>query len=375
LKNYKYILGIETSCDETSVSVVECSDVGTGLKPVRTFVKSCEISSSIPLHQETKGVVPEVAARAQIEAMIPVLDRALKNANLILEEIDLIAVTQSPGLAGSLLVGISTANTLSASTGTPVVGVPHIWGHMYANVLDNEKEIEFPALVLTVSGGHNELYLWKSHGNFEKLGSTLDDAAGEAFDKCGRLLGLNYPAGPEVEKLSKKGNPKAFNFPRSMLNSKDYNFSFSGLKTAFLYKLQELEKTSSVIPSKEEIPLSANSSELHGIPASAGMTNKEKGITEQTKQDLAASLQEAICETLWKKTKKAIQEFSPKEIHLSGGVSANKHLREIFQTESKKLNIKTLRYPKQLKYCTDNAAMIAAAAAFCNFEEQKVIQK
>ena len=315
-----FYLGIETSCDETSVAVVK-----NGRE-----VLSCEIATSIPLHQETKGVVPEVAARAQIEAMMPVIERALKNAGLTLEQIDKIAVTQGPGLIGSLLVGISTANTLSLSTGIPVVGVPHIWGHMYANMLDNTDEVQFPALVLTVSGGHNDLYLWKGHGDFEKLGGTLDDAAGEAFDKCGRLLNLPYPAGPHVSRLAESGNIKAFDFPRSMLNSGDYNFSFSGLKTAFLYKTEELKD---INPHKE---------------------------------NLAASLQEAICETLWKKVKKAIEEYQPKEVHLSGGVSANKRLRETFSQGAKSI---PLKYPQNLVYCTDNAAMIACCAYFCNFQE------
>lgn len=322
--NKKLILGIETSCDETSVSLIE-----NGRK-----VLSCEIASSIPLHQVTKGVVPEVAARAQSEYMIPVIESAYKKAGVQWEDIDLIAVTQSPGLIGSLLVGISTANILSLLHNIPVVGVPHIWGHMYANLLDNNEPIQFPALVLTVSGGHNDLYLWKAHGKFTKLGETLDDAAGEAFDKCGRLLDLSYPAGPEVSALAKLGDPHTYPFPHPMAQSKDYNFSFSGLKTAFLYTLQKIEKP----------------------------------VNKKTKADLAASLQDAICQTLWKKAKKAIKEFKIKEVHLSGGVSANSHLRKLFTENTNKEDI-VLRYPENILYCTDNAAMIASCAYFCDLPE------
>ncbi|MBT4937152.1 tRNA (adenosine(37)-N6)-threonylcarbamoyltransferase complex transferase subunit TsaD, partial [Candidatus Peregrinibacteria bacterium] len=307
------ILGIETSCDETSVAIVK-----NGRE-----VLACKIASSIPLHQETKGVVPEVAARAQIEYMIPVLDSALQKANISWEHIDLISVTQEPGLIGSLLVGISTANILSLIHNIPIVGVPHIWGHMYANLLDNNDTISFPALVLTVSGGHNDLYLWKSHGEFKKLGETLDDASGEAFDKCGRLLGLPYPAGPEVSKLAENGNPNAYNLPRPMLSSDNYHFSFSGLKTAFLYMLEKIKKP----------------------------------FDKKTSSDLAASLQEAICETLWKKTEKALKEFHVKEVHLSGGVSANNRLRQLFKDKLKDKKV-DFKYPKNTLYCTDNAAMI-----------------
>lgn len=322
-----FILGIETSCDETSVAIVK-----NGRE-----VLACEIATSVPLHQETKGVVPEVAARAQIEAMIPVIKRTLNTAQVDWKDISKIAVTQGPGLMGSLLVGVCTANILSLTKNIPLVGVPHIWGHMYANLLETDFEPQFPSLVLTISGGHNDLYLWKSHGEFKKLGHTLDDAAGEAFDKCGRMIDLPYPAGPFIGKLSEQGNAKAFAFPRSMVHSRDFNFSFSGLKTAFLYKLEELRTQNSE-------------------------------LTDQLRFDLAASLQEAIVETLWKKVEKALEIYDVKEVHLSGGVSANKRLREFFTHELAKKE-KTLRFPKNIKYCTDNAAMIACAAYFCNFPE------
>ncbi|HPO05845.1 MAG TPA: tRNA (adenosine(37)-N6)-threonylcarbamoyltransferase complex transferase subunit TsaD, partial [Candidatus Gracilibacteria bacterium] len=298
-----------------------------------------EIASSVPLHQSTRGVVPEVAARAQIEAMWPILELALSNANCRWSDIDLIAVTEGPGLIGSLLVGLTTANAVAQLSGIPIVGVPHIWGHMYANLLDNDLKPQFPSLVLTVSGGHNDLYLWEDHGKFTRLGYTLDDAAGEAFDKCGRLMGLDYPAGISVSKLSQEGDPKAFHFPRVMQKQDSYLFSFSGLKTAFLYQLQKMTKA--------EIQL------------------KQK--------DLCASLQEAIIESLWIKVKKAIQTFSVKEVYLSGGVSANPRLREFFQFKTQAMGL-NLYYPANIKYCTDNAAMIAAAAYYCDFPLQKIVK-
>jgi len=324
LPKNRLILGIETSCDETSVAVVQ-----EGRK-----VLSCEIASSIPLHQITQGVVPEVAAREQIKAILQVLEIALEKAKVLIQDIDLIAVTAGPGLIGSLIVGIATANMLSLATKIPVVGVPHIWGHIHANLLDQTEEIQFPALVLTVSGGHNDLYLWKKHGQFKLLGRTFDDAAGEAFDKCGRLLGLNYPAGKEVSDLALKGNKNAFKFPRAMRNSPDYNFSFSGLKTSFLYTIKKIEN-----------------------------------LDEKVKTDLAASLQEAVVESLFFKVQKALAEFEVKEIHLSGGVAANSRLREYFQSKIKDMK---LRYPHKIVYCTDNAAMIASCAYFCDFKKEFV---
>lgn len=319
--NKKLILGIETSCDETSAAVLKNGNE----------VLSLEISSSVPLHQITGGVVPETAAREQLKAIIPIIDLALKNADVELREIDLIAATKGHGLIGSLLVGINAANTLSLKYNTPLVGVPHIWGHMYANMININEEIQFPCLVLTVSGGHNELYLWKAHGDFELLGRTLDDASGEAFDKCGRMMGLDYPAGVQVSNLARTGNEHAYKLPLSMEKSGDLNFSFSGLKTAFLYTLEKLDSI------------------------------------DDKKEDLAASLQRAIVDSLMFKLKQAYKKHPVNEIHISGGVSANYLLRSELEKFGIENKIKT-RYPDDIRFCTDNAAMIAAAAYYCDFE-------
>ena len=337
-----YILGIETSCDETSVAIVK-----NGRE-----VLSCVIASSIELHQITNGVVPEVAARAQIEYIIPVLDQALLDSNIKLSQISKIAVTKAPGLLGSLLVGITTANTLAAFTKIPIVGVPHIWGHIYANLLDNIEDPQFPALVLTVSGGHNDIYLWEGHGKFQLLGSSIDDSGGECFDKCGRMIGLPYPAGPDVSKHASSGNRNAFQLPRPNSHSKDLNFSFSGLKTAFLYLLESI--------------IQNTTGKMH----SSEITKIASTFSEKQKNDLCASLETAIVDTLWIKMKKALKTHNCQEVHLSGGVSANTFLRTYFEENIKKYYPDIiLRYPKNTIYCTDNAAMIAGCAYFCDFDE------
>jgi N6-L-threonylcarbamoyladenine synthase len=325
----KYILGIETSCDETAVSVVKNGRI----------VLSSIIKSSVFLHQDSGGVIPEIASRAQERFILETIKEALKKAFVSIEKIDLIAVTNGPGLVGSLLVGVSVANLLALIYQKPVVGVPHIWGHMYANFLDHQEKINFPALVLTVSGGHNDLYLWKDYQKFEKLGASIDDAAGEAFDKCGRMIGLSYPAGKTINELAKKGDSLKYKLPRPLKNSKDYNFSFSGLKTAFLYLIE-----------KEDL-------------------RKKQNIF-----DLCASLELAIVDSLFIKLKKAIKNNPEiKEIHLSGGVSANTKLREIVENYlSKFYPHLVLRYPKKISYCTDNGAMIASCAFFCDFLEEYV---
>ncbi len=266
--------------------------------------------------------------------MIPVLQRALRISNKQLKDIDLIAVTEWPWLIGSLLVWISTANMLSVAENINIVWVPHIWGHMYANMIGNDEKIKFPALVLTVSWGHNDLYLWENHGQFKKLWYTLDDASWEAFDKCWRLIGLPYPAGAHIWKLADLWDENKYNFPRPMSKSKWFNFSFSWLKTAFLYKLEKIKK--------------------------------EWNVTEQNRADLAASLQKAIADSLLIKVKKAMKEYNVKEVHLSWWVSANTRLRELFKET---FTNKTVRHPKSIKYCTDNAAMIATCAYFCNFKK------
>lgn len=312
------ILGIETSCDETAAAVVE-----DGMK-----VLSNVIASSVDLHTKTGGVVPEVAAREHIRQISPVVDQALEEAGAGWDDIDAIAVTHAPGLVSSLLVGANTAQALSYIHKKPLIPIHHIAGHIYSNFLERKKPIEFPILVLTVSGGHNELILLKGHHDFQQIGETLDDAAGEAFDKVARMLNLGYPGGPVISKKAENGNPNAYEFPRAMLDKNNkYNFSFSGLKSAVLREVQSIQKSD-----------------------------------EQTICDLAASFQMAVVDVLVDKLLMAVEEFNPKEVHLAGGVSANQLLREKME---KKMDQKIpLIYPKNLVYCTDNAAMIAGAAYF-----------
>ncbi len=311
------ILGIETSCDETSCAVVE-----NGRR-----ILSNVISSQIALHRKTGGVVPEVAAREHVVKIAPVIKMALARARVRLTNIDAIAVTAGPGLLSSLLIGVNAAMTLALIHKKPLIPVNHIEGHIYANWLESAIR-KFPAAVLTVSGGHNELLIWKDHGSYQFLGATLDDAAGEAFDKVARLLGLPYPGGPEIQKAALKGNPKKYQFPRAWLPEHPWDFSFSGLKTAVLY-----------------------------------LTKKMSPRTLwQAQGDIAASFQESVCEVLATKLVRAAQKYHVCEIHLAGGVSANTHLRQWVQnllpTGMK------LRFCRNLTLCTDNAAMIAAAGYF-----------
>lgn len=314
------ILAIETSCDETSVAVVE-----DGRK-----VLSNVIASQIALHAQTGGVVPEVAAREHISAMMPVLKQALAEAGMTWDQIDAIAVTKEPGLVGSLVVGRMTAAALAFSMDKPLIEVNHIHGHMYANWLGDGKEPEFPIVILTVSGGHNELVLMRGHGDFEILAETLDDSAGEAFDKVARLLGLGYPGGPAIEERAKAGNPEAVEFPIAL--RKEKNFSFSGLKTSVFYYLKE---------------------------------NEARLGDELFVNDVAASFQEAVVQALVEKLMQAVKKWMPKEVHLSGGVSANRYMRGRIEEElSKMAGAPLFRFPQKMEYCTDNAAMIGAAGYF-----------
>ncbi|MBD3328148.1 tRNA (adenosine(37)-N6)-threonylcarbamoyltransferase complex transferase subunit TsaD [Candidatus Peregrinibacteria bacterium] len=333
------ILGIETSCDETAAAVVENG----------RNVLSNVIASQIDLHKETGGVVPEVAAREHAIRIIPVVDEALKKAGTTLAGIDAIAVTAGPGLVSSLITGTTSASVLAMSLNKPLIPVNHIAGHIYANWLDLPADtIQFPIVILTVSGGHNDLVLMKEHGNFELLGETLDDAAGEAFDKVARLLGLGYPGGPHVSRRAEVGNPNRFDLPRVYLDKKSFNFSFSGLKTAMLN-------------------LTKNEHEQNGT------------LTEEFVADAAASFQETVCDILSDKLLKAAELHNAKEVHIAGGVSANKRLRfmmeekitsKYYKDHKNKIQIlknsPVLRYTADIKYCTDNAAMIAGAAYFLN---------
>ncbi|ONN27414.1 protein kinase [Thermosipho affectus] len=302
------VLGIETSCDETSVAILKDGKILSNI-----------VSSQVEIHKKFGGVVPEVAARHHLSNLPIIFKTAIKKANISLKDIDLIAVTQGPGLIGALLVGISFAKGLALKLNKPIFGVNHIIGHVYANYI-TYPELTPPFIVLMVSGGHTEI-LKVTKDKIEVLGKTLDDAAGEAFDKVARILGLGYPGGPEIEKIAKFGNENKFNFPKPLYNSKDYNFSFSGLKTSVLYTVRKLDN----------------------IPVA----------------DIAASFQKVVTEILLHKTFKAAQEKDIHTVVLAGGVAANKYLRKKAQEKAQKLGINILIPP--LDFCTDNAAMIAMA--------------
>ena len=309
-----YILGIESSCDETS-----CSIVANGRKEIATI-----ISSQIDIHKEYGGVVPEIASREHVKNITIVIEECLKKANMSMEDIDAIAITYGPGLIGSLLIGLEAAKTLSFIYNKPLVPVHHIAGHIYANSL--EKEMKFPLLALIVSGGHTELVIMEDHYKFKKLGGTLDDAIGECYDKIARVIGLEYPGGPKVDKLASIGKP-TYNLPIP-LNDDSYNFSFSGLKSAVINLNHKLEQRG------EEI----------------------------NKEDLAASFQKVAISSIINKTKKAIENYNIKNLIVAGGVAANKGLRSEVYKLGEELNI-DITIPN-IKYCTDNATMIAAAGYY-----------
>lgn len=315
------ILAIESSCDETA-----CAIVKDGWQ-----VLSNVISSQIGIHQATQGVVPEVAARAHVEKVQIVFDEAINQSGLSLSEVDAIAVTAGPGMLTSLMVGINFASTLAWINKKPLIAVDHIHGHILSTGLEVDPKIdiiEFPVAVLSVSGGHNDLYLVHDYNKYELLGETTDDAAGEAYDKAAKMLGLEYPGGPSISKWAMHGNPMAFELPKPVLK-KGYEFSFSGLKTAFSRQIEVL----------------------------GGITK----LSEQQKSDLAASFQYTVNYVLSYKLLKAADEFRCKEIHLVGGVSANLDLRE---KALKGVSKAKFRFPKEISFCTDNAAMIARAAYF-----------
>ncbi|WP_407944726.1 tRNA (adenosine(37)-N6)-threonylcarbamoyltransferase complex transferase subunit TsaD [Ornatilinea apprima] len=314
------ILGIESSCDETSAAVI-----ANGREPL-----SIVTATQIEMHAQFGGVFPEVASRQHIKTVYGVIEQALQQAHMSLSDVDAIAVTLGPGLAGSLVVGVNAAKGLAVASGLPLVGVNHLEGHIYSawlrppEMADLPPAPQFPLLALLVSGGHTELNLITNHLEYQRLGGTLDDAAGEAFDKVARLLGLPYPGGPSIQEAAKNGNPRTFQFPRSMLEG-TWNFSFSGLKTAVLRAVQNFKND------PENLPVN----------------------------DLAASFQTAVVDVLVSKTLAAAKAYGAKEILLAGGVSANAALREGFRKHSPiKVNI------PDLSYCTDNAAMIAAAGYF-----------
>ncbi|HLA44806.1 MAG TPA: tRNA (adenosine(37)-N6)-threonylcarbamoyltransferase complex transferase subunit TsaD [Aggregatilineales bacterium] len=323
------IFGIETSCDETAAAVVENGQ----------SVLSNIVASQVDLHAQYGGIFPEVASRAHIEAITVVAEQALSEAAKSLPEMDAIAVTYGPGLPGSLLVGVNYAKGLSLGAGLPLIAVNHLEGHLYSLwTVEPERPIQFPVVALIVSGGHTELVLMKNHGEYIHLGGTIDDAAGEAFDKVGRLLELPYPGGPAIQKAAENGDPNAYHFPRSLPDS-PYDFSFSGLKTSVMRTVRP--------PIQGKIQPGAESL-IEGEIRS--------GIDTA---DVAASFQAAVVDVLVTKTLHAAQAFGATEILLAGGVSANRELRAEFFRRSDL----PLRIPP-LPLCTDNAAMIAAAGYF-----------
>jgi N6-L-threonylcarbamoyladenine synthase len=398
------ILGIETSCDETAAAVVENG----------TKILSNVVTSSVELHQKTGGIIPEVAAREQLRCIIPVIEEAIENVKLKMKNeklqrkikkysniIDAIAVTIGPGLIGSLLVGVETAKTLAYLWKKPIIPVNHLQAHLYANWLDasrlvkqwNSKAVSsktitgntvstdyrstaspphrfteiphFPAIGLVVSGGHTDLVLMRDHpsqgrGKIRWLGGTRDDAAGECLDKCARILGLGYPGGPEIARLAEKGNPQAFKLPRPMIDQKNFDFSFAGLKTAVV---NEVRKLGWEVGSPRGLaPRGSESKHSPTFPTSRPTSH----ISPLTLiSNLAASIQEAVIDVLVTKTSRAAQKYKVKSILLAGGVAANQRLRGKFFSHPLITNYQLLIPPSSL--CTDNAAIVSCYAYF-NFK-------
>jgi N6-L-threonylcarbamoyladenine synthase len=308
------ILGIESSCDETAASVVTDG----------RCIESDVVASQIDLHRKYGGVMPEVASRAHLKAILPTVEEAMERAKVGWDDISAMSVARGPGLAGSLLVGVNVAKAISMARRIPLVGLNHLEGHIYANWIITDQpfpEPSFPLLCLIVSGGHTDLYLMTDHGAYRRLGSTRDDAAGEAFDKVARILNVGYPGGPAIQQAAQGGDPKAFPFPRARLGD-SYDFSFSGLKTAVLRTVQSLEGP---------------------LPVA----------------DLAASFQEAVVDILSSKMARAADEFHAAQAAICGGVSANLALRE-----RAKERVRVPLHVPPIHLCTDNAAMIASAGYY-----------
>ena len=310
------ILAIETSCDETAAAVIADG----------TQILSSVVASQSDIHARYGGVFPEVASRQHVEVIHAVVEEAMRAAHLGFDDLDCVAVTRGPGLVGSLLVGVNMAKGLAVSRNLPLLGINHIEGHIYSLWLtEDAPHIRFPLVTLVVSGGHTDLYLMTDHGRYQLLGATLDDAAGEAFDKVGRLLGLPYPGGPAIDKASEHGSPTTFRFPRAVMDVEHgYDFSFSGLKTAVMRQTSQYHST-------DTMPVA----------------------------DIAAGFQAAVVESLVEKTAAAAEELGATAVHIAGGVSANRALRAAMRA---RLEI-PVRFPPPA-LCTDNAAMIGAAAHF-----------
>ena len=316
-----YILGIESSCDETSASIVK-----NGTEEIATV-----ISSQIDIHKNYGGVVPEIASRHHVKNITIVLEECLEKANMTIDDVDAIAITYGPGLIGSLLIGLEAAKTLSFIYNKPLIPVHHIAGHIYANSL--VKELRFPLLAVVVSGGHTEIIEMKKHYSFEKLGGTIDDAIGECYDKVARVIGLEYPGGPKLDKLAKEGKD-TYKLPIP-LQDDSYNFSFSGLKSSVINLAH----------------------------------NEEQRGEELRKSDLAASLQKVAIESIVSKVKKAIEEKNIKNVIVAGGVAANNGLREKMQEMTEELGVELSIPP--MKYCTDNGTMIAAAGYYAYLDGRR----
>ncbi len=353
MHNYKTILGIETSCDETAAAVLKRDEKG-----IR--VLSNVVASSSELQATFGGVIPEQAAREQLKAIIPVIETAIKDSGLTIDEIDAIAVTYGPGLIGSLLIGVETAKTLALIWKKPLIPVNHLLGHFSANWINQgqgngikyygEERMDskplntypliqvpaFPCIGLLVSGGHTDLVLFKDHMNYEYLGGTRDDAAGECFDKCARLMNLPYPGGPEISRLAKTGDSSKIKLPKPMINSGDFDFSFSGLKTAV-----------------------ANF--VHSSGFMVGGEFKKSATNDELRTNLAASIEQTIIDVLIKKTIGAADKHQISEIMVAGGVAANANL----SAGLRRFPHVIVRNP-QKNFCTDNGAMIAAAGFFTN---------
>lgn len=321
-----HILGIETSCDETAAAVVTDSKI----------IKSSVVASQTKLHEKYGGVVPEIASRAHIEKIYPVISEAIQQAEVSKDDIDAIAVANQPGLTVALVIGVTAAKTLALMWEKPLIAINHLHAHLQSAVL-GEKDLQLPAAALIVSGGHTSLYDYRSPLEPELLGATIDDAAGEAFDKVANILRLSYPGGPSIEKAAEKGNPEAIKFPRSMLDRDSLDFSFSGIKTAVLYH-------------------------CHGQDMKG--EDKVGSMSEQEIADIAASFQTAVVDVLIKKTERAVERIGAKTVLLGGGVAANNELRKRLQTmcETAVPAKKLLVAPKQ--YCTDNAVMVASLAYY-----------
>jgi N6-L-threonylcarbamoyladenine synthase len=320
------ILGIETSCDETAAAVV-CNG---------KIVKSSVVSSQIKLHEKYGGVVPEIASRAHLEKIYPVIEQAMQQANVTKDDIDAIAVASQPGLAIALIVGVTAAKALSMVWEKPLIAIDHLHAHMQSAIMDSD-DYELPAAALIVSGGHTSLYDYQSPLEPKRMGSTVDDAAGEAFDKVATILNLPYPGGPSIEKTAKNGNADAIKFPVSLIAPDSLDFSFSGIKTAVLYYCQ--------------------GQNMKG-------ENIVKSLSEQQIADIAASFQKSVVGALVKKTKRAADRIDAKTVILGGGVAANSALREAMQKmcDNSRPARKLMTAPK--KYCTDNAVMVAGLAYY-----------